>query len=162
MEHRDGWFTRLKSHIETTYALNGKKTMVMAHSWGANVFTNFLYWVDTLQPGWVEQHLAVFTNIAGPLLGVSKSLSPLLSGEVKDLVELGNIIRTMMDWYVSPENRAATFRTWGSAIQMLPVGGRAVWGDVTGAPDDPPVEGGEAAGGGSYGYAVVWGCIVLG
>lgn len=71
--------------------------------------------------GWVERHVGVFANVAGPLLGVPKSLSPLLSGEVKDLVQLGSIIRNLIDWTVSPEERASAFRTWGSALQMLPV-----------------------------------------
>lgn len=34
--------------------------------------------------------------------------------------------------------RAGMFRTWGSALQMLPIGGRAVWGNTTWAPDDTP------------------------
>lgn len=51
MEHRDAWFSHLKAHIETSYAHNGRKSMIMAHSWGANVVLHFLYWVDTLEPG---------------------------------------------------------------------------------------------------------------
>lgn len=51
MEQRDGWFSKLKAHIETTYAHNARKSMIMAHSWGANVVLNFLYWADAMEPG---------------------------------------------------------------------------------------------------------------
>ena len=48
------------------------QVMVAAHSWGENVFRNFLAWVERREPGWTEQHIAVFVNIAGSVLGVPK------------------------------------------------------------------------------------------
>lgn len=46
--------------------------MVAAHSWGENVLRNFLAWVDREEAGWTEQHIAVYFNIAGSVLGVPK------------------------------------------------------------------------------------------
>ena len=37
---------------------------------------------------------------------------------------------------VPSKRRARLFRTWGAGIGMLPVGGQAIWGNKTWAPDD--------------------------
>ena len=37
-------------------------------------------WVEELQPGWVERHLAVYANVAGPTLGAPAAIPALLSG----------------------------------------------------------------------------------
>lgn len=51
-----------------------------SHSWGDNVFRNFLVWVTEEDPDWVEKHVYAYVNIAGPVLGVAKSMTSLLSG----------------------------------------------------------------------------------
>ena len=51
-----------------------------SHSWGDNVFRNFLVWVTEDDPDWVEKHIHAYVNIAGPVLGVAKSMTSLLSG----------------------------------------------------------------------------------
>ena len=43
-----------------------------AHSWGENVFRNFLGWVERLDDGWTEKHVGAYVNIAGCVLGVPK------------------------------------------------------------------------------------------
>jgi len=45
---------------------------VAAHSWGENVFRNFLAWVERKEDGWTEKHVATYVNIAGCVLGVPK------------------------------------------------------------------------------------------
>lgn len=40
----------------------------------------FLNWVEQQSPGWVDTHLEGYVNLAGPLLGLPKALSPMLSG----------------------------------------------------------------------------------
>lgn len=54
--------------------------MVASHSWGDNVFRNFLVWVTEDDADWVEKHIHAYINIAGPVLGVAKSMTSLLSG----------------------------------------------------------------------------------
>ncbi len=54
--------------------------MVASHSWGDNVFRNFLVWIGEDDQDWVEKHVAAYVNIAGPVLGVAKSMTSLLSG----------------------------------------------------------------------------------
>ena len=54
---------------------------MLAHSWGDNVWRTFMRWVSVEDPGWVERHLAAYVNIAGTVLGVSKSTTSLLSGD---------------------------------------------------------------------------------
>ena len=56
------------------------QVLVASHSWGDNVFRNFMMWAIEDDPGWVEKHVAAYVNIAGPTLGVSKSMTSLLSG----------------------------------------------------------------------------------
>lgn len=46
--------------------------MLIAHSWGENVLRNFLAWAEREQTGWTEEHVAVYFNIAGSVLGVPK------------------------------------------------------------------------------------------
>ncbi len=56
------------------------QVVVASHSWGDNVFRNFLVWVTEDDPDWVEKHIQAYVNIAGPVLGVAKSMTSLLSG----------------------------------------------------------------------------------
>ena len=54
--------------------------MVISHSWGDNVFRNFVMYATAEDEDWVERHIAHYANIAGPTLGVPKSISSFLSG----------------------------------------------------------------------------------
>lgn len=54
--------------------------VLVSHSWGDNVFRNFLTWVGEQDQGWCEEHIHSYVNIAGPTLGVPKSVSTYLSG----------------------------------------------------------------------------------
>ncbi len=56
------------------------QVVVASHSWGDNVFRNFLVWVTEDDADWVERHIHAYINIAGPVLGVAKSMTSLLSG----------------------------------------------------------------------------------
>ena len=57
-----------------------RQVVVASHSWGDNVFRNFMMWATEEDAGWVEEHIAAYVNIAGPVLGVAKSMTSLLSG----------------------------------------------------------------------------------
>jgi len=56
------------------------QVFVVSHSWGDAVFRCFMAWVSVKHPQWVESHMAAFANIAGPTLGVPKSIASFLSG----------------------------------------------------------------------------------
>lgn len=60
--------------------VSGEKPVMVSHSYGALVSAAFFKWVDKLDPQWVENHVDAYVNIAGPLLGLPKSISALLSG----------------------------------------------------------------------------------
>lgn len=51
-------------------------------------------------------------------------------------VAVGGLGAYATDSVLPPRNRTSLFRSWGAMMSMLPVGGRAVWGDERGAPDD--------------------------
>ena len=61
------------------------QVVVASHSWGDNVFRNFLVWVTEDDPKWVDKHIHAYVNIAGPVLGVAKSMTSLLSGDTAAL-----------------------------------------------------------------------------
>ncbi len=45
-----------------------------------SVARTLLHWAEMQQPGWVEQHVDTYINIAGPMLGVPKAVTAVLSG----------------------------------------------------------------------------------
>lgn len=57
---------------------------------------------------------------------------------MRDTAELGPLARYVTENLVPRQARTRLFRTWGSLIGMLPVGGTRVWGNTTWAPDDTP------------------------
>jgi hypothetical protein len=81
MQTRDGYFTRLKNEVELQLQQQHIKPVLVSHSYGALVTMAFMTWVEGQQPGWVDKHLHGYLNLAGPMLGLPKAVSPLLSGE---------------------------------------------------------------------------------
>ncbi|KAI8052830.1 Lecithin:cholesterol acyltransferase-domain-containing protein [Syncephalis plumigaleata] len=140
LEKRDQYFSKLKSTIELANKLDNQKAVLVAHSMGANVIIYFLKWVESSLggnggPTWVNDHIHTFVNLAGPLLGLPKTVASVLSGEMRDTVQpLGEYV---LERFYSKAERAALFRTWGGLSSMLPRGGDLLWGDLeSGAPDD--------------------------
>ena len=153
LEQRDGYFTRLKTTIETMVHLHKTPVALLAHSYGDQLVRYFLNWVEAPVSeggagggkGWTDRHVAAYVDIAGPMLGIPKTVPSLLSGEMRDTAILGQL-EGLLGLGVNPLDRfvsgtlgtvAATFRTWGSLWAMLPRGGVDVWGadDHLGAPD---------------------------
>ncbi|TYZ62061.1 hypothetical protein PybrP1_013006, partial [[Pythium] brassicae (nom. inval.)] len=141
LETRDRYFTKLKFAVETAKASNrGRKVVLVTHSYATQVVYYFLKWVESERggqagPSWVDDHVEAFINIAGPTLGTVKSISALLSGEMKDTAELGGLSK-FLGYFFGPPARAALARSWPSVYTMLPFGGEAVWGSAASAPDD--------------------------
>ncbi|CAG8534380.1 1342_t:CDS:10 [Acaulospora morrowiae] len=141
LEVRDNYFSKLKSNIELSKRTVGKKSILVGHSMGSLVTLYFFKWVESPNGGnggenWVNDHIESFINIGGPLLGVPKALSALLSGEMRDTVELGAFGVYVLEKFFSKHERANLFRTWGGLSSMLPKGGESLWGNETHAPDD--------------------------
>jgi phospholipid:diacylglycerol acyltransferase len=88
MQARDGFFTRLKNEVELQLQQQHIKPVLVSHSYGALVTMAFMSWVEGQQPGWVDKHLHGYLNLAGPMLGLPKAVSPLLSGECARLSAL--------------------------------------------------------------------------
>ncbi|KAL3135758.1 hypothetical protein ABBQ32_007321 [Trebouxia sp. C0010 RCD-2024] len=139
LQRRDGYFSKLKGTIESTVSLHNVKAVVLSHSWGDNVFRNYMRWAENEEKGWCDKHIEAYVNIAGPVLGVPKAVSACMSGEMRDTAELGSMAALMTEHWMPRNTRANLFRSWGSLIGMLPVGGPNIWGNTTWAPDDTPV-----------------------
>ncbi|KMQ44737.1 Phospholipid:diacylglycerol acyltransferase [Trichophyton rubrum] len=143
LEHRDHYFSRLKNHIETAVKLNGKKVVLVSHSMGSQVALFFFKWAEHKGygnggPDWVDRHIASWINVSGCMLGASKGLTAVLSGEMRDTAQLNAFAVYGLEKFLSKEERAEIFRAMPGISSMLPKGGNEVWGNHTWAPDDFP------------------------
>ncbi|KAI8380476.1 Lecithin:cholesterol acyltransferase-domain-containing protein [Choanephora cucurbitarum] len=141
LEVRDHYFTKLKTVIETSRKTNQKPAVIITHSMGASMFPYFLRWVQSPEGGnggekWTEEHVASFVNIAGPMAGVPKALTALLSGETRDTMSLGSFSAYLLEKFFSRRERASLVRSWSGGSSMLPKGGHLIWGTHDSAPDD--------------------------
>ncbi|KAJ1934135.1 phospholipid:diacylglycerol acyltransferase, partial [Linderina macrospora] len=89
LEHRDQYFSSLKSRIELSKKGSGEKTVLVSHSMGSQIVQFFINWVESPMGGnggdhWVDEHIEAMVNLAGASLGVPKTLSSLLSGEQRE------------------------------------------------------------------------------
>jgi len=143
LEIRDGYFSRLKSSIETMNKLNGNKTVLFGHSMGAQVIFYFLKWVEASGQNfgnggkhWVNDNIEAFVDISGCLLGTPKAIVALLSGEFKETIELRGLAMRALETFFSRGERVDMLRSWGGILSMLPIGGDMIWGNLSSAPDD--------------------------
>lgn len=116
----------------------------------------FFKWVESPDygrggPAWVENHISDWVkddtvtmcclvcsqemvhslqvNIAGTMLGVPKAMSALLSGEMRDTVELNAAGVYLLEKFFSRSERAKLFRSWAGAVSFLGVQGRIACAD---------------------------------
>ncbi|KAM0322416.1 hypothetical protein ACHAQA_009483 [Verticillium albo-atrum] len=143
LEVRDQYFTRLKNFIETAYEVSGKKAVLVSHSMGGQVVFYFFHWVASDQGGrggddWVDRYIESWINVSGCMLGAVKDLTAVLSGEMRDTAQLNAFAVYGLEKFLSKDERADLFRAMPGISSMLPLGGNAVWGNSTWAPDDLP------------------------
>ena len=143
LERRDGYFSKLKAQIELNNRLNGKKTVLMGHSMGSQVIFYFLKWVEAKGPHfgnggkrWVNNHIEAFVDISGSVMGTPKAITALLSGEMKDTIQLNSLAVYGLEKFFSRRERSDMLKTFGGMPSMLPKGGSLLWGDMHSAPDD--------------------------
>ncbi|KAF3763707.1 LACT-domain-containing protein [Cryphonectria parasitica EP155] len=143
LEKRDQYFTRLKLHIESAVLGWNQKVVLISHSMGSQVLFYFFHWVASQEGGrggdsWVEDHVDSWINISGCMLGAVKGIPAVLSGEMKDTAQLNAFAVYGLEKFLSKEERADIFRAMPGISSMLPIGGDAVWGNLSWAPDDQP------------------------
>ncbi len=148
LQERDNYYTQLKMNIEFMRKTNGEKVVLTAHSMGSQVVLYFLKWVVTDEADggggggkdWIEENIKNFINISGPLLGVPKGATALLSGEFKDFGALSFARKIMMEKWFPRRRRKQVFSTWGALWEMLPKGGNEIWGPTFESPSAPTCE----------------------
>ncbi|CCK69812.1 phospholipid:diacylglycerol acyltransferase KNAG_0D00600 [Huiozyma naganishii CBS 8797] len=143
LEVRDRYFTKLKSQIEVLYDLSGEKVVLVGHSMGSQVIFYFLQWVEAkgklygnANDGWVDKHIDSFINVAGTLLGAPKCVPALISGEMKDTIQLNTLAMYGLEKFFSRKERLQMLQTWGGIPSMLPKGGDMIWGNASFSPED--------------------------
>lgn len=143
LEKRDQYFTRLKLHVEAAVLGWNQKVVLVSHSMGSQVLFYFFHWVASEHGGnggdsWVEDHIDSWINVSGCMLGALKDIPAVLSGEMKDTAQLNAFAVYGLEKFLSREERADIFRAMPGISSMLPIGGDAVWGNLSWAPDDAP------------------------
>lgn len=137
LEERDFFYSQVQSHIELQKRVYGEKCMLVSHSMGSTVALYFLKWIENKEgTKWIEDHIEGWTNIAGTMLGVPKAMGALLTGEMRDTVEVPPLLAYLLERFFSSHERAALFRSWAGSSSMLIKGGNVIWGNGTHAPDD--------------------------
>jgi phospholipid:diacylglycerol acyltransferase len=128
LEDRDGTFTKLKKTIEGYVTTNdGQKAVIMGHSMGGQFVFSFLVWVDEQEEGWCEKYIHTYMDLAGPLLGLPKAASALLSGEMKEANSMSPFAGLIENVF-GRKKRHELFSSWGSLWSMAPLGGDEIWG----------------------------------
>ena len=128
LEVRDGYLTRLQAQLETLSKTNGgRRVVVLCHSAGTNLLLYFFKWIQLRDVGWVERHIQAMVNIGGPLLGVPKSVSLPLSGEMKDTAQLGPLEAYILEMVLSQKERVGLMRHLYGGFIMAPKGGTTIW-----------------------------------
>ncbi|ESL06493.1 phospholipid:diacylglycerol acyltransferase [Trypanosoma rangeli SC58] len=130
MHQRDGYYYHLRNQLLYLYQKNEDKVVIISHSYGTDVLIDFLRWSDEHEPGWVNRHIAFWVNLGGPALGVAKSVSAVLTGDVKDTLTLPGPVRQLLDSHVSRALRTEAMRTWSCLSAMYPFGCDAMFPDV--------------------------------
>lgn len=141
LERRDQYLSKLKAMIEGQHRASGQKVVLAGHSMGSQIIFYFLKWVEAKGygdggPHWVNDHIESYIDISGSTLGTPKAVVALLSGEMKDTVQLNALAVYGLEKFFSRRERADMLRTFGGIASMLPKGGNRVWGNLTWAPDD--------------------------
>ncbi|KAI5955688.1 LRO1 [Candida jiufengensis] len=142
LEKRDGFFSKLKFQIEMSKKTTGQKSVLVGHSMGSQVIFYFLKWVEANGygnggPSWVNDNIEAIVDISGSMLGTPKTIPALISGEMKDTVQLNALAVYGLEQFFSRRERVEMLRTFGGVASMFPKGGDLIWGNLTHAPDDP-------------------------
>jgi len=133
LQERDNYFTLLKSSIENSVKQHGEKVVLISHSMGGNTMIWFMNWVEAdrkIGGGggggvWVDKHIKSFVNVAGPLLGTSKALSAMLTGDTSDM----SPFEPMLEQVFGRVKRMELFTSWGSIYNLVCKGGNKIWGN---------------------------------
>lgn len=152
LEKRDHFYSQVQAQIELNTKVYGEKTVLVSHSMGSTVALYFLKWIEKKEGAqWVDKHIESLTSLAGTWFGVPKAMGALLTGEMRDTVQVPPLLAYLLERFFSSHERAALFRSWAGSASMLIKGGDAVWGNETWAPDD--LEGAQSTHGNIYEYA---------
>lgn len=91
LEIRDGLLTRMKHSFEASFEMHKKPACVLSHSYGDSLVRYFMSWVESSKggkggKGWVDKYMHRYINIGGPILGLPKIISGLVSGDTSDSI----------------------------------------------------------------------------
>lgn len=143
LERRDQYFSKLQQQIELSYKLTGEKAVIVGHSMGSQVIFYFLKWVEAEGPlygnggkDWVNKYIDSFINVSGSMLGAPKAVPALISGEMKDTIQLNALAMYGLEKFFSRRERLLMLQTWGGVPSMLPKGGNLIWGDMNFSTED--------------------------
>lgn len=120
MQKRDGFYHRMRHLILQLYDHHQRRVVVIGHSYANIVLREFLNWVEKEEEGFIGKYISDIINVGGPTLGVAKTLSAVLFGEVQDTLTIPKGFRTVLDKVMEPSMRFNFTRTWSCMFGMLP------------------------------------------
>ncbi|WFD34233.1 phospholipid:diacylglycerol acyltransferase [Malassezia cuniculi] len=139
LEERDHYFSKLKDRFEQNLRIHGAKSVLVTHSMGGTVGYYFLKWVENnAGADWVDKHVEALTLVASTMLGVPKSMAALMTGEMRETVDVPDALERVLEMFLGADERAPLFRSWAGSASLIPKGGETIWGNLTWAPDDFP------------------------
>lgn len=142
LEERDGFFSRLKSRIESMNAQFGSKVVVLSHSMGSLHFFYFIKWIEnsSLSGGtqWLDANVANWVSVSCPFLGSPVSSSILFSGQMEEKPTQNVFIRLMANILLNSKELKTMARSLSSVPLLLPRGGNSIWGNKCGESMDAP------------------------
>lgn len=128
MQERDAFVSRFRSRVERMVEHSGQRAVLVCHSYGSIITADLLTAVEKTHPGWTDKFVSSIVSIGGAALGVTKAVSALISGEVRDTQMMPGPTRRLMNNYIRRRERAKMLRTFPCLERMLPRGPSALWG----------------------------------
>ena len=93
LEERDHFFSRIMSQIEFNSRVYKRKTVLISHSMGGTVAMYLLKWLEHERgAAWIDEHIEALANLSGTLLGVPKAMPALMTGEMRDTVQVPSML----------------------------------------------------------------------
>ncbi|KAA8494905.1 Phospholipid:diacylglycerol acyltransferase [Porphyridium purpureum] len=121
-EHMAGMVERLRNRN------HARRVYIVSHSMGGVLAHYFIHWASHHKGDqWITDNVEGWINIAGPLLGVPKTISAVLSGEMRDTAEFGMFSKQVIGAIFGNDLFVRFFRSLGSLPSMFPSGSPKVW-----------------------------------
>lgn len=89
---------------------------------------------------WAQKYVADWVLVAGTMMGAPKVATVLWSGEMRDTAQLGPMLSSLKEQYMTRKTLRDGFRSMPAYWSLLPMGGARLWGGLPGERDGDAAE----------------------